>query len=49
MVAGKPPGSEVKMKVIRRGEEQTLTAKLSELPTQLASQPTESGGQEGNE
>jgi Do/DeqQ family serine protease len=49
MVAEKPPGSEVKMKVIRGGQEQTLTAKLGELPPQLASQPTESGGQEGNE
>lgn len=49
MVAEKVPGSEVKMKVIRQGEEQTLIAKLGELPPQVASQSTEPGGQEGNE
>ena len=48
MVAEKPPGSEVKMKVIRGGQEQTLTAKLGEVPPQLAERPTESGSQEGN-
>jgi S1-C subfamily serine protease len=48
MVAEKSPGSEVRMKVIHQGAEQTLTAKLGELPLQLASQPSESGGQEGN-
>ena len=38
MVAEKPPGSRVSMKIVRDGKEQTLTVQLGELPAQLASQ-----------
>jgi serine protease Do len=46
MVAEKAPGSEVTLKVIRQGKEQTLTVKLGELPSQLSSEPIQR--QEGN-
>jgi serine protease Do len=45
MVAEKPPGSQVKMKILRDGKEQTITVQLGELPTEIAShatQPSES-------
>src|ERR1700730_3890789 len=45
MIAEKPPGSQVTMKIVRDGREQTLTAQLGELPAQIASQPAESNGQ----
>lgn len=38
MVAEKAPGSEVTLKVIRQGKEQTLTVKLGELPSELSSE-----------
>jgi serine protease Do len=38
MVAEKAPGSEVALKVIRQGKEQTLTVKLGELPSELSSE-----------
>src|ERR1700738_2257285 len=34
MVARKPPGSQVSMKIVRDGKEQTLTVQLGELPPQ---------------
>ena len=46
MVAEKAPGSEVTLKVIRQGKEQTLTVKLGELPSELSSEPIQR--QEGN-
>jgi serine protease Do len=46
MVAEKAPGSNVTLKVIRQGQEQTLTVKLGELPSQLSSEPIQR--QEGN-
>ena len=49
MVAEKPPGSRVSMKIVRDGKEQTLTVQLGELPAQLASQRAESNGQEDNQ
>ena len=38
MVAQKPPGSQVSMKIVRNGKEQTLTVQLGELPPQSALQ-----------
>jgi serine protease Do len=49
MVAEKPPGSRVTMKIVRDGKEQTLTVQLGELPTQIASQRGESNDQEDNQ
>src|SRR6195256_4081109 len=49
MVAEKPPGSRVTMKIVRDGKAQTLTVKLGELPTQMASQRSESNDQEDNQ
>src|SRR3982075_916106 len=49
MVAEKPPGSRVTMKIVRDGKEQTLTVQLGELPTQMASQRSESNDQEDNQ
>jgi serine protease Do len=46
MVAEKVPGSEVTLKVIRQGKEQTLTVKLGEMPSELFSEPIQR--QEGN-
>jgi serine protease Do len=45
MVAEKPPGSRVSMKIVREGKQQTLTAQLGELPAQIASQRAESNNQ----
>ena len=49
MVAEKPPGSRVSMKIVREGKEQTLTAQLGELPAQIASQRAESNDQQDNQ
>ena len=49
MIAEKPPGSRVSMKIVRDGKEQTLTVQLGELPTQMASQRSESNDQEDNQ
>jgi serine protease Do len=49
MVAEKLPGSRVTMKIVRDGKEQTLTVQLGELPTQMASQRSESNDQEDNQ
>src|SRR3982074_1931117 len=49
MIAEKPPGSQVTMKIVRDGKEQTLTVQLGELPTQIASQRGESNDQEDNQ
>jgi len=49
MIAEKPPGSRVSMKIVRDGKEQTLTVQLGELPTQMASQLSESNDQEDNQ
>jgi serine protease Do len=49
MVAEKPPGSRVTMKIVRDGKEQTLTVQLGELPTQMASQRSEPNDQEDNQ
>jgi serine protease Do len=49
MVAEKPPGSRVTMKIVRDGKEQTLTVQLGELPTQMASQRSESNDQGDNQ
>jgi serine protease Do len=49
MVAEKPPGSRVSMKIVREGKEQTLTAQLGELSAQIASQRAESNDQEDNQ
>jgi serine protease Do len=49
MVAEKPPGSRVSMKIVREGKEQTLTAQLGELSAQIASQRAESNDQQDNQ
>jgi serine protease Do len=49
MVAEKPPGSRVSMKIVREGKEQTLTAQLGELPAQIASQRAESNDRQDNQ
>ncbi len=49
MIAEKPPGSRVSMKIVRDGKEQALTVQLGELPAQLASRRAESNGQEDNQ
>ena len=49
MVAEKPPGSRVSMKIVRDGKEQTITVQLGELPTQIASQRSESNDQGDNQ
>ena len=43
-VAAKPPGSRVELKVLRNGEEKTFTAKLKQLPDNLApGRPSQEG------
>jgi len=39
IVAEKPPGSQVSMKIVRGGKDQTLTVQLGELPPQTQLQP----------
>jgi serine protease Do len=49
MVAEKPPGSQVGLKIIRDGKEQTLSVQLGEMPPQTVSQRVEPNEQEGSE
>ncbi|HZC35766.1 MAG TPA: Do family serine endopeptidase, partial [Chthoniobacterales bacterium] len=49
MVAEKPPGSQVSLKVIREGKEQTLSLQLGEMPPQTVSRHIEPNEQEGSE
>jgi serine protease Do len=49
MIAEKPPGSKVTIKIVRDGREQTVTVQLGESPTQLASQPGDSNDQQDSD
>lgn len=49
MVAERSPGSQISLKIVRDGKEQTLTVQLGELPPQIVSQPAESQSKESSE